>query len=71
MRTKLIEKVNMDENSLAIMVDPRPDWIDQADCIDMDCGIFVCMYVCMHVCMYVCMYLDNRYRSMYTYISDI
>jgi len=33
--TRQIHQTEMDENSLVIMVAPQPEWIKQADCIDM------------------------------------
>jgi len=35
LRTRQIHQIDMDENSLVIMVAPQPEWINQADCIDM------------------------------------
>lgn len=40
-RTRQIQKVDVDENSLALMVDPKPGWINQADCVDQVCKDFL------------------------------
>jgi cysteine-rich repeat protein len=43
-RTKKIEKINMEDQSVLFFPDPKPSWINQADCIDMDCdGLKQCL----------------------------
>lgn len=37
MTLRNIEKVDVDAGSLAYLDPPNPGWINQADCIDMDC----------------------------------
>jgi len=50
LHTKLVELVNVEEDSVALMVDPNPEWINQADCIDMDCDGYIYVNTYLNMC---------------------